>query len=70
MLGNYLSDVQIENMPNELALESVQGNIEMMEVMFAINSIPSLFVENSAIVGNIVVLNPYLQQQMPPTSNK
>ena len=67
LLGTYLTDQQLKSIPKELALDSCQGNIELMEIMAALNTIPSMF--DNAIIGNISVINPYFEQKIT-TNNK
>ena len=41
-------------------LEGVKGNVELIEVLLALNNIPQLFEGPSgAVIGNIQVMNPY-----------
>lgn len=42
-------------------MESVNGNIELMEAMLVLNNLPSLFEEN-AIVGEVSVYNPFREE--------
>lgn len=56
--GAFESDIRAQNKPHSLMLQSVNGNIELMEAMLVLNNMTDLFKEN-AIVGDVAVYNPY-----------
>lgn len=53
----FQSDINETSDQNSLMLEGYKGNIEIMEIVQALNNIPGLF--DNAIIGNIQVINPY-----------
>ena len=55
--GRFESDIIENNKTNSLILESIQGNIELMEAMFALNTLPALFDGNKHILGSVMVIN-------------
>lgn len=56
----FQSDIAETSDSNSLMLEGYKGNIEIMEVMLALNNIPSLFEgESGAVIGNIQIMNPF-----------
>ena len=59
LLGNWLSDQAVKSRPNNRIMDATRGNIELMETMYALNCIPSLFTNNNAHLGEIQVLSPY-----------
>ena len=60
LLGNWLSDQAVKSRPNNRIMDATRGNIELMEAMYALNCIPSLFKQNgTAHLGQIQVLSPY-----------
>ena len=61
LTGAFESDIISQNKPNSLMMESVNGNIELMEAMLVLNNLPSLFEEN-AIVGEVSVYNPFREE--------
>lgn len=62
LLSTFRPDIVQTNDPNSLAMESVQGNIEMIETMAALNQIPGFFTDNK-VIGNIQVVNVYRNAQ-------
>lgn len=64
LTGAFESDIISQNKPNSLMMESVNGNIELMEAMLVLNNLPNLFEEN-AIVGEINVYNPFRGEGIP-----
>lgn len=57
LTGAFESDIVQKSRSKSLMLQSINGNIELMETMLVLNNIPELF-ENNALVGNIQVINP------------
>lgn len=69
LTGAFESDIVSQNRPNSLILESVTGNIELMEAMLVLNNLPQLFQEN-AIVGEVNVYNPFFGGEGISADNK
>lgn len=59
LFGNYVSDHVAKTSPNSLVMSNTRGNMELMETMYALNCIPSLFNNDNAFIGEIQLLNPY-----------
>lgn len=70
LFGNYMIDTVAQNMPKSTVLDATYGNIELIETMLVINNLKNLFKDNNKIVGDIKVINPYLQQGVPTVDNK
>jgi hypothetical protein len=49
-------------------MESTYGNIELMQTMAILNMLPKLFYENSAVIGEVMVMDPRKQQGTSTTS--
>ena len=54
----FQSDITETSNSSSLMLDGHKGNIEIMEVVQALNNIPGLC-ESGAVIGNIQVINPY-----------
>lgn len=57
LTGNFESDVQQQQRPKSLILPSNYGNIELMQTMDVLNMLPKLFDNNSAALGEIIVVD-------------
>lgn len=57
LTGAFEPDMVQATKSKSLMLESVNGNIELMEAMLVLNNMPELF-EGNALVGNVQVMNP------------
>lgn len=67
LTGAYMDDIEDES-KQDYVLESVQGNIEIMETLAAINQLPSLF--NKAKITTIQVVNPYINSGLTATNKQ
>lgn len=56
LLGYFETDAQAEQKYKRLVLEGIKGNVELMQIMLAINGSKGF---DSAAIGNIQVINPY-----------
>lgn len=59
LLGNFVSDHVAKTSPNSLVMSNTRGNMELMETMYALNCVPSIFNNDNGFVGEIQVINPY-----------
>lgn len=59
LLGNYMQDQAAKNLPDSLIMDATRGNVELMEAMYAINCIPSLFNNGNGYLGELQILSPY-----------
>lgn len=57
LTGAFEPDMVQKTKSKSLMLQSVNGNIELMETMLVLNNIPELF-DGNALVGNVHVMNP------------
>jgi hypothetical protein len=56
----FQNDIAENSNQKSLMLDGKKGNIELMEVMLALNNIPGIFEGDTGIVvGNIQVMNPF-----------
>lgn len=70
ILGTYQSDdIEYAN-SNSLVMESVEGNIELMETMAAINCLQKLFANDSAYLNEMTVVNPSRQESIQTTNKQ
>ena len=51
-----------EALQDKNTLKSLTGNIQLMKVMNIINNLPAIFQNKDVKVGNIRIVNPYLNQ--------
>lgn len=68
--GNFESDIIQRQKPKNLIMESTYGNIELMQTMAILNMLPKLFYENSAVIGEVMVMDPRKQQGSSTTSKQ
>ena len=59
LLGNYMTDQSAKNLPESLVMQATRGNIELMETMYALNCLPTLFNNGNGFIGDIQVISPY-----------
>jgi hypothetical protein len=59
LLGNYMRDISAKGLQDSLVMDATRGNVELMEVMYAINCMPSLFNNGNGFLGEIQVISPY-----------
>lgn len=59
LLGNYMRDTVAKGLQDSLVMDATRGNVELMEVMYAINCMPSLFNNGNGFLGEIQVISPY-----------
>ena len=57
LFGHFQNDYQANKDPENKAMESTIGNIELMETMAALDCIPNLFARDMAQIGNIQVIS-------------
>lgn len=57
ILGTFLSDDQQINNYDSMALEAINGNIELMETMAILNLIPESIRRSNSFIGEIKVMN-------------
>lgn len=69
LTSKYEPDIIEDNKSDSLMLDSVYGNIELMEAMLAINANPDLFDNGNGALGQIIVINPAIQRGLT-ASNK
>lgn len=62
LTGNFEADVVEQSKSDSLMLEAVNGNIELMETLVAINQLEGL--EGDVVVGEVKIINPYDSQSM------
>ena len=60
LLGKWMTDR--EALQDKNTLKSLTGNIQLMKVMNIINNLPAIFQNKDVKVGNIRIVNPYLNQ--------
>ena len=58
ILGTFLDDDVQRRDPNSLILESVQGNVQLMETMAVLNCLSSFLTKQNRAIGQIMVINP------------
>lgn len=59
LFGNFVSDHVAKSQPNSLVMQSTRGNVELMETMYALNCMPSIFNNDNAFLGEIQVISHY-----------
>lgn len=60
LLGGFLTDQKVKRQfTKEKIMDATRGNIELMETMYALNCIPSVFNNNLSILGEIQVISAY-----------
>lgn len=59
LFGNFVSDHIAKSQPNSLVMQSTRGNVELMETMYALNCIPSVFNNDNGFLGEIQVISHY-----------
>lgn len=59
LFGNYMQDQAAQNIPDSLVMQATRGNIELMEAMYAINCIPSIFNNGNGYLGEVQIISPY-----------
>jgi hypothetical protein len=69
LAGAFKSDLFYSSNSNSLMLQSVYGNIELMEAMIAINKMHGIFGNNTCI-GGITVYNPIYGTSVPASNSE
>ena len=60
ILGQFLTDQEVKRQfTKEKIIDATRGNIELMETMYALNCVPSIFNNDKAILGEIQVISSY-----------
>lgn len=67
LTGAYMDDIEDESKENYV-LDALQGNIELLETLVAINQTPSLFTKGK--ITKIQVVNPFLNSGLSATNKQ
>lgn len=67
LLGNYMSDVAAQQIPESLVMENNLGNIQLMEAMAAVGILAK---DRNLVIGSFDCINPHKQLGIAKVSNK